>query len=633
MKIDKWKAKLEEARTQYAEALTAMDANDKYYNGTRDITKDGKIAGKKASNVRNIVYELIESEVDTTIPLPRVEAVHEEDVDLAKNIEDMLRTILRRLRFSAMNDLQERTVPVQGGTFWHVEWDPHGGSHCVLGDVVVSDRHPKTVIPQPGVYDMRDMEYFFLRLPQPKGYLERRYGIKIETDTEETPDVRSSEAVAAVSGLVTQNIAYYRNSRGGVGMYSWVGDQELCDYDDYLARRLERCKKCGAVRTGKTCVCGSRTFEEHQEEYEELTERRVLRDGTILEPSVIDEEVQTLPTGQVMIDEDGAPVVMPVVKGTKIPYYKPDMFPVILRRNVSKYGSLLGSSDVEVIADQQEAVKKYGSKVEEKILKGGSFATLPEGVTVETSDEELKIIRLSNPAQKALIGVINVQPDVSKEMTALDQQYAYAKSTLGITDAFQGKYDPSATSGAAKQFSANQAAGRMQSKREMKNNAYADLYKLIFQFMLAYSDQRIPTTYQDANGERKFSHFDRWDFLRVDAAGEFYWNDEFIFTIDPSATLSSNRDAIWTQMDLKFQNGAFGPLNEKETLLRYWSQLANMSFPFAEQIKQSVAESIRAEKEAMYAMSGLQNGIAGDAMQNAGDPGISGVSGAGIGMP
>lgn len=605
MKLDIWKARLEEAKSQYQDELAAMDVNDKTYNGTRDIRKNGEIAKKKAGNVRNITYELIESEVDTTIPLPRVEAVHEEDVALAKAIEDMIRTLIQRLRFSAMNDLQERTVPIQGGTFWHVEWDPHGGSHCVLGDVVVTDRHPKTVIPQPGVYDMRDMDYFFLRLPQPKKYLERRYGVKLETDTEESPEVRSSESVAQVSGVVTQNIAYYRNKEGGVGMYSWVGDQELCDYDDFLARRLERCKKCGEPRTGKTCVCGSRTFETVHEDYEELLRPITLWDGTVVEPAVEDEEPQTLPNGQPILDAEGAPILMPVLRATKIPHYKPNMYPVIFRRNVSKYGSFLGSSDAEVIADQQEAVKKYGTKIEEKILKGGSYATLPDGVNVETSDEELKVIRLSNPAQKAMIGVINVQPDVSKEMAALDQQYSYAKSTLGITDAFQGKYDPSATSGAAKQFSANQSAGRMQSKREMKNNAYAELYKMIFQFMLAYSDQRIPTAYTDANGERKFSHFDRWDFLRIDAAGEFYWNDEFIFSIDPSATLSSNRDVMWAQVDLKFQNGAFGPLNEKETLLRYWTLLASMGYPFAEQMKQSVAAALQAEKEAANAMPGL----------------------------
>lgn len=605
MKIDLWKSRLEEARTQYSDELAAMDVNDKTYNGTRDIRKDGKVADKKAGNVRNITYELVESEVDNTIPMPRVEAVHAEDVELAKNIEDMIRTLIQRQRFSSMNDLQERTVPIQGGTFWHVEWDPNGGSHCVLGDVVVTDRHPKMVIPQPGVYDMRDMEYFFLQLPQPKGYLERRYGVKIETDTEENPEVRGSTAVSTVSGVVTQNIAYYRNKNGGVGMYSWVGDQELCDYDDFLARRLERCKKCGEPRTGKTCVCGSRTFVAAQEDFEELTEPITLWDGTIVEPTVEGEEVQLLPNGQPYLDDDGAPILMPLVRAAKIPHYKPDMYPVILRRNVSKYGSFLGSSDVEVIADQQEAVKKYGTKIEEKILKGGSYATLPEGVNIETSDEELKVIRLSNPSQKALIGVINVQPDVSKEMTALDQQYSYAKSTLGITDAFQGKYDPSATSGAAKQFSANQSAGRMQSKREMKNNAYAELYKMIFQFMLAYSDQKVPTTYTDSNGERKFSHFNRWDFLRRDAAGEFYWDDEFIFSIDPSATLSSNRDVMWAQVDLKYQNGAFGPLNERETQLRYWTLLASMGYPFAEQMKQSIADAMQKEQEAANAMSAL----------------------------
>ena len=50
-----------------------------------------------------------------------------------------------------------------------------------------------------------------------------------------------------------------------------------------------------------------------------------------------------------------------------------------------------------------------------------------------------------------------------------------------LSYAYQGKYDASATSGTAKQYSINQAAGRLESKRTMKNNAYSALFKMIFQ--------------------------------------------------------------------------------------------------------------------------------------------------------
>ena len=145
--------------------------------------------------------------------------------------------------------------------------------------------------------------------------------------------------------------------------------------------------------------------------------------------------------------------------------------------------------------------------------------TLPQGVNIETTDRELKIIRLKNTADKALISVLNIQPDTSRDQQMLEVNYSWAKSTLGITDAFQGKYDSSATSGVAKQFSANQSAGRLQSKREMKNQAYARLYRLMFQFMLAYSDEPYPMTLRGPDGTVEYAHFDRYEFLKRDAAG------------------------------------------------------------------------------------------------------------------
>ena len=77
-KLAEWQDKLQKAKAAYADELKNMDIRTSYYDGTADIRKkNGAIAGRKASNVRNIVYELLESEVDSTIPMPRVEAIHE----------------------------------------------------------------------------------------------------------------------------------------------------------------------------------------------------------------------------------------------------------------------------------------------------------------------------------------------------------------------------------------------------------------------------------------------------------------------------------------------------------------------------------------------------------------------------
>lgn len=602
-KLQVWQDRLSRARAEYQDTLNKMIEWNAYYDGTRISQNDpngGRKATRKSSNVRNIVYELIESQVDSTVPMPRVEAIHEEDKDLARNIEAVLRHEISLQSLQELNDLQERTVPIEGGSLWLVEWDPAAGTHCNLGDVKVTELHPKQVIPQPGVYELERMDYVFVQLAQTKEYIKERYGVDVSLAGEEQPEIRGD--VGSCEDIVTQNIAYYKKD-GKIGMFSWVDDEVLVDMDDYQARRLEYCKDCGAVKTGPVCECGSRRFEERA-----VTEQPVPEGLDIPRYTEPVEVTVTDVNGEAVLDESGAPIVQMVSEETKIPFYNPGMYPIILRRNVRKADSFLGGSDVAVVMDQQDAIKKMGSKIDEKILKGGSFITLPDGVNIETTDREFKVVRVKNSNEKALIGVINVQPDVSKEMNALELNYQWAKSTLGITDAYQGKYDSSATSGTAKQFSANQAAGRLQSKREQKNIAFSRLYRAIFHYLLAYSDQPIPFSVKNPDGSTMYSHFNRWDFLKQDEAGEWYWNDEFIFTVDSSANTMTSRANLWEMLDLKYQAGAFGPLNDPQTPLRLWTMLEAAEFPYAAQVRALMAQYV----EEQNAVSQMQSGNASE---------------------
>lgn len=599
-----WQARLDEARRRCETQRQRMDRREDCYKGTRQIPAAGGGAAKAACNVRNIVYELIESQVDASVPQPKVTAIHPEDKELAKKIEAMLITQIRLLGLKEMNDEQERTVPIQGGAFWQLEWDPEAGFHCTLGDLSVSTRHPKQIIPQPGVCDLEKMDYIFVLVSQTRAYLERRYGVKLPEEGESDVGARTSADAPREEGLVTQNIAYYRGRAGRIGRFSWVGDVTLEDLEDYQARRRFVCGVCGAQtapsaagRPAACPVCGARR-PVCDTAAEELLPRAVtLADGERLE-AVSEGPVRPVvnPDGSLQRDEvTGELILMPGAPApTRLPLYRPGCFPLVLRRNVRLFGQLLGASDVDVIEDQQTAINKYGTKIQEKLLKGGSYVTLPQGVNIETTDRELKIIRLKNPADKALISVLNIQPDTSRDQQMLEVNYSWAKSTLGITDAFQGKYDASATSGTAKQFSANQSAGRLQSKREMKNQAYAKLYQLMFKFMLAYADEPYPMTMVAPGGSVEYACFDRYEFLKRDAAGQLYWNDEFLFEVDPASNLASNRENLWTMIDQKYQAGAFGRVGEPASLYRLWTLLADTGYPHAEAIRASVKEELDA---------------------------------------
>lgn len=616
-----WKKRLEEARESYGSDKNRMKTYQGYYDGDRSVAQDPNSSyspSKKASNVRNIVYELIESQVDSSIPMPKVRAIHPEDEELAKKLEHYLENKIKTTKLPLLNDMMERNVPVQGGDFFHVQWDANAGLHSQIGDIKVSEIHPKKLIPQPGMVEIEEMDYFFVQELYTKKKVKAIYGVSVEDCGNDYTDLAGEQSSTASinSDIVTVNTAYYHNEHGGVGIFVWCDTEILLDLDDYEARYLDHCAKCGAVMQNGVCPeCGSKKVKKMPEEYEEMAEGMEVKtsypmaDGTFsrnIDPFTEEEAPQMDENGQPVMDEMGQPVMEMRKVKRKIPYYKPNIYPVVLRKNITQNDKLLGGSDVAVIIDQQDTVKKLGSKINEKLLKGGSFVTLPTGIDVEKTDKELKILRVRNAADKSLIDVINVQPNVQNDLSYEETNYNWAKSALGITDSFQGKFSSSEVSGTARQYAINQAAGRLESKRTLKNEAFAKLYEYMFKFWLAYSDQSSAIISTDSNGAANYDEIDRHEFLKIDSAGEFYWDDEFLFETDPTSTLMQNREALWNQTDLKLQSGAFGPVGDLETARAYWTIQKANGYPNAAIILNIIEQRIKEQQEmAMQAQQAM----------------------------
>lgn len=607
-----WKKRLEEARESYGSDKNRMKTYQGYYDGDRSVAQDPNSSyspSKKASNVRNIVYELIESQVDSSIPMPKVRAIHPEDEELAKKLEHYLENKIKTTKLPLLNDMMERNVPVQGGDFFHVQWDANAGLHSQIGDIKVSEIHPKKLIPQPGMVEIEAMDYFFVQELYTKKKVKAIYGVSVEDCGNDYTDLAGEQSSTASinSDIVTVNTAYYHNEHGGVGIFVWCDTEILLDLDDYEARYLDHCAKCGAVMQNGVCPeCGSKKVKKMPEEYEEMAEGMEVKtsypmaDGTFsrnIDPFTEEEAPQMDENGQPVMDEMGQLVMEMRKVKRKIPYYKPNIYPVVLRKNITQNDRLLGGSDVAVIIDQQDTVKKLGSKINEKLLKGGSFVTLPTGIDVEKTDKELKILRVRNAADKSLIDVINVQPNVQNDLSYEETNYNWAKSALGITDSFQGKFSSSEVSGTARQYAINQAAGRLESKRTLKNEAFAKLYEYMFKFWLAYSDQSSAIISTDSNGAANYDEIDRHEFLKIDSAGEFYWDDEFLFETDPTSTLMQNREALWNQTDLKLQSGAFGPVGDLETARAYWTIQKANGYPNAAIILNIIEQRIKEQQE------------------------------------
>ena len=614
-KLQQWKERLQTAREAIQPKLDRMGKRERIYEGDPTIYKpDGSVAERgQATHVRNMAFELIEAQVESDIPTPKVTAIREEDEWRAEIIENLLRNVLDKLPFERLNDEGERISPVQGGHGLLVDWQDGVNGRDWMGDLRLTMMHPRGIIPQANVSQVADMDWLFLEQAATRRQIRAAFGVELEQDEhEEDPDARRLGDSPDSSGeIVTLVTCYYRNPKGGIGRYRWVNDTVVEDLEDYQVRRVNRCTGCGMVGDGHRCrYCRGTRFTVETEEFEELTEDIETRNGTVI-PAMTEQRDDN---GQIMLEPltEGDAVLpqlravnapaavryMPVTAPTRIPYYKPDVYPVVVRKNVSRFGRFMGSSDIDAIADQQNTMNQLSTKIKGKVLGGGSFTTLPmDGVKIVT-DEDNRVVRVDSPNKMEMIRTFNTQVDIDRDLALRAQVYEEARQTIGITDSMQGRKDPTATSAVAKEFSAQQAAGRLESKRVMKRAMYQDLFEVIFKFFLAYCEEPRWLHKSNENGETEYLVFDRHDFLYQDEAGEWKYNTDFLFSCDSAAPLATDRQALWKEARMNFQQGAMGPVNEVSSLLRFWTQMEKLHYPMAADMRRSFEAELERQQQA-----------------------------------
>jgi len=618
-KAEKWKAKFEAAYTAYAGALADMTKREKIYLGTNKITPvfEGDEA-KNTPHLRNVVAELIEAQVQSYFPFPKVSPMDAEDEDFAKEIEDLLRSEMDRMPSEDVNDMMERIVPVQGGAAYLVEWDSTARRGRSKGELCVTYLHPKQIIPQPGVYtDVEDMDYIFLILPQTKEYIRRRYGVDVSDESEEFPEVKASmdslEEAQAENDMVSQIVGYFRSDSGAIGRVSFVGDTVLEYTDDYQARHLMRCEDCGKIvlsGEGKCESCGSTRVSDSAERFEERYDSLKLHDGSVLAP-------------------DSANVLDP--EPLRIPNYVPDVYPVVLQKNISEYGRFLGTSDVDKLESLQNMINRLEGAIAEKLCDASVLVTLPPDAKITNKGgKNMKEVRISKPEYMNYINVFNLQGNIGQDRAHLDAVYEEMKQAIGITDSFLGRRDPTATSGVAKDFAAKQSAGRLESKSVCKASAFGRLYEVMFKFLLAYADRPISVPYRADGGDIAYRKFDRYDFLRRDEFGELWWDDSFIFSCDSASSLATNREAMWQEIRGNYTSGAYGDPTANETRLLFWQKMDEQHYPGAAANARIFRQKVEEEQAMAAAQAQMQavpmaNGINGMPVSPTGDAVMPGI--------
>lgn len=542
----------ERARSASLELYGELDRHFAQYKGSREI--DG--SAEEALTVRNITYEMIESQISSEIPMPKVDAdLYSKSRDRnAHTIELLLASQRDRLPFEKMNDIDERYTYIYGGSIWLVEWDSSLTVGNERGGVRVRAISPLDFIPEPCVFSPEDMEYCFIKRTTTRGDAARRYLIK-EDDLSRLECEYSAEGAESEGDAITVVTCFYRSDDGEVGRFVFSGEVTLSDLPRYYARKLMSCSVC-AEPYGK-CSCESS------------------------EPSVTEIEYESVSlTAEEATRIFGRTVSRPLE--LSLPYYLPKHFPIIVRKNTSLDGMLLGQSDCEFIRPLQQAINKVESRILQKLLRAGITPIIPEDATVSLNNAVFgQVIRIKPGESADMYGKVDTTPDISQDILEADRLYEQAKRVIGISDAFQGNDTLVGESGYAKQLRISQANSRLESKRRMKKAAYADIYRVIFEHYLAFADEPRELSYADSLGNIHSESFNRRDFIELDTlSGGLVYSDAYLFSSDSSGE-EYHRDALWERNLENLKAGTLGDPSSPLTLLRYWQSQERAHYPYA----------------------------------------------------
>ena len=519
----------EESKNAAAEDTLRFEKNMRQYLGSDEI--DG---GERATTVRNVTYEVIESQISPDIPTPKVDTVcySEKRERNAHSIERLCNSLKELLPFERMNDLDERYTYIYGGSVWYVEWDAAEGD----GAVRVHCISPTNFLGQAGIEEVEDMEYCFLRFTTTKGELIRKYGIS-KSDTERCECEYEYDGNTD-SDTVKLIICFYKDSDGEIGRFIFSGDLVISDTPKYYRRKKKVCHRC--KMEPDACICAVGDFESLDVVYEHLDDGRL------------------------------------------VPYYSPKSFPIIIRKNTLGEGGIFGGSDCERIRPEQQAINKIESRILQKLLRSGVTPIMPEDSSVTLTNAVFGQVIKMRPGESAEnYGKLDTTPDISQDIEEADRLYDHARRILGITDALQGTDTLSSESGYARQLKINQASSRLETKRRIKYLVYSKLYRMIFEHYLAFADKPRVLSYKDTLGRVHLSEFNRADFIEADVYGCLCYDDGYLFSVDLNGGNEYNRELLWEKNIQNLESGTLGNRDDPITLLRYWQAQERAHYPYA----------------------------------------------------
>lgn len=550
-KLTSWKKKLSEAMSEHDKFRSDCAVWDALYHGTRSVgpnisrsnmsdryhntSYNDQNSTADARQVHNITFQLVESQIDISVLMPNVEAIEGDDDNERKlMIEGYLTYLAEGPELERITSENERIAKKNSLCVYKVDFDPDFKSHKFRGRIRTVAPHPINVIPQPGVYRVKDMDYLFHIENRTIDRVCRMYGEEfrdlLDTDGSEysyleefTNDSTTYYSSVASKNRVSVVECWYKDKDGDVCLLVWANDVILKDMPKFFYKRVN---------------------------------------GKIIEMEEIEIE-----------QFDDAGNLLPPVK-VQVKAHVPTRFPFVIQYNIPKEKSYYGKADPDIIYDQQEGIKKLLSIEEEKQILGTTkiFVRRQSGLATKLSNAVSQIIETDDPHGDLFVVDLKTPDQGLKQLYGIYVQAA--KDTLGVTEASQGRADGSTLSGRALEILANNTAGRISVKIFEKQIAFTELYQLYYDFVLAFIDDARPYRVQGKDNRPQFGYFDKSKLLKQDDSGEWYY-PEFDIKISVDSGLPKDKRFI---LETANQSG------QRMDNIEYWMVLESVGFPNASAI-------------------------------------------------
>lgn len=566
--LERWKERLTKAMSSHDSFRADCDVRNALYNGTKatGANVSGYMSNRASDSDRpgtadartvvNIVFQLCESQIDTSVPMPAVNAIEgDDDKDRKKMIEGMLTYMAEGPELERITSENERIVKKNGMAVIKVCYDPDYQSHKFRGRITTINPHPINIIPQSGVYKIQDMDYFFHIETRTIDYVCRRYGEEFRAELEQEgaeyrylEDFNTSSSDTDAKDQVSVVECWYKDKDEDICLMTWANETILRDEKKFFYKRDEQ--------------------------------------GNVIEVEALEHEV---------LDENGNLIgIEPIQVKCRVP----KKYPFVVMYNIPREKSFRGVADPDIISDQQEAIKKMLSIEEEKIIKGTTKIIVREGsgLVGKITNSILEVIETPEPQSDIRVIDLKTPDNALKDYYQLMLQAA--KDSLGVTEASQGRAEGSSLSGRALEMLANNTASRLATKLFEKHTACTELYRLYYDFMVAFYDEERPYRIQSDMGRHEYGYFNKSLLVKQDDAGEWYY-PEFDIFITSDVGLPRDKRFIYEASKEALGAGATDPIG-------FWTVMQSIGFPQAKELLDR-----ELEKEEMTRQAELQQKQAG----------------------